>query len=92
MTANDKQVSGTHYKVPGAIEHWDIVIQHKLNYFEAAATKYIMRCRKKNGKADLEKALHFLEKYIEAWDEVTEHGLRAGDPIDPPDSYYKPTK
>ena len=82
MSANDKQVSGTHYKVPGATEHWDIVIQHKLNYFEGAATKYIMRCRKKNGKADLEKALHFLEKYIECYDSIVECGHRAGEVVE----------
>lgn len=69
--ANDKQVSGTHYKVDaGKVEHWDMVIQHQLNYFEGQITKYVMRCRKKNGIEDLKKAQHFLEKYIECYEQI----------------------
>lgn len=63
--ANDKQVGGGHYKTPGAVEHWDIVVQHDLDYFQGQITKYIMRWRDKNGVEDLEKARHFLDKYIE---------------------------
>lgn len=64
MAANSKQVGGAHYK-GSAIEHWDIVAQHNLDYFQGQITKYVMRWRKKNGIQDLEKAQHFLEKYIE---------------------------
>lgn len=71
-SANEKQVGGAHYKMPsGAVEHWDMVVQHNLNYFESMITKYVMRARKKNGKQDLEKALHFLEKYLEVYDRLT---------------------
>lgn len=65
MKANDRQVGGDHYKIPGAVEHWDIVAQHGLDYFQGQITKYVMRWREKNGVQDLEKALHFLQKYIE---------------------------
>lgn len=83
MGANDKQVSGTHYKMPeGMTEHWDMVIQHKLNYFEGQITKYVMRARKKNGKPDLEKALHFLEKYLECYDSIVYAPKHGGPPID----------
>src|SRR5690606_7409665 len=34
-------------------------------YFEGQVTKYVSRWRKKNGVQDLEKALHFLQKYLE---------------------------
>jgi hypothetical protein len=66
MAANDRQVAGSHYKGDGEkIEHWDIVEQHALDYFQGQITKYVMRWKKKNGVQDLHKAAHFLEKYIE---------------------------
>lgn len=65
MGANERQVGGSHYKKTGAIEHWDIVVQHELDYFQGQITKYVMRWRDKGGISDLEKAKHFLEKYIE---------------------------
>lgn len=65
MGANDRQVGGSHYKHEGAVEHWDIVAQWNLDYFQGQITKYVMRWRQKGGIQDLEKARHFLEKYIE---------------------------
>jgi hypothetical protein len=64
MTANERQVGGTHYKTGGE-EHWDRVRRLGLDYFQAQITKYVERCWKKNGVQDLEKARHFLDKYIE---------------------------
>ncbi len=64
MAANERQVGGSHYKT-GTIQHWDIVAQHKLDYFQGQVTKYVMRWKFKGGIQDLEKAQHFLEKYIE---------------------------
>jgi len=61
--ANKTQVAGSHYQ--SQIQHWDFVVANDLNYFEAQITKYVTRCRKKNGLQDLEKAQHFLAKYIE---------------------------
>ena len=67
MSANDKQVAGSHYKTmtPDIPQHWDIVALHSLDYFQGQITKYVMRWKNKNGIQDLQKALHFLEKYIE---------------------------
>lgn len=62
--ANKRQVGGSHYKDMG-IEHWDVVALNNLDYFQGQVTKYVMRWRGKNGIQDLEKARHFLEKYIE---------------------------
>lgn len=62
-TANDKQVDGDHYKSP--IQHWDYVVANDLDYFQGQITQYVGRWKKKNGIKDLEKAQHFLEKYIE---------------------------
>lgn len=69
MSANDKQVAGNHYGL-SAYQHWDIVVQFQLNYYEGQITKYVMRCRSKNGKQDLEKAKHFIEKYLEVYDKL----------------------
>lgn len=59
-TVNDTQVGGTHYK--GSYQHWDLVADLKLDYFEAQVTKYVTRHVKKNGREDLEKALHYAQK------------------------------
>lgn len=62
--ANNRQVGGSHYKEMG-IEHWDVVALDNLDYFQGQITKYVMRWRGKNGLEDLNKAKHFLDKYIE---------------------------
>ena len=61
--ANKRQVGGTHYK--NRIQHWDWVSSNGLDYFQGQITKYVARWKYKNGIEDLEKAQHFLEKYIE---------------------------
>lgn len=64
--ANKRQVAGEHYRVNGAeLQHWDIVEMFRLDYFQGQVTKYLFRWRHKNGVEDLEKAAHYLEKYIE---------------------------
>jgi hypothetical protein len=63
MNANERQVGGNHYQAP--FQHWDLVQRLGLGYFEGQVTKYVTRHRKKNGRQDAEKALHFLEKLIE---------------------------
>lgn len=78
MAANDRQVGGSHYAVEGRVQHWDIVAQHGLDYFQGQITKYVMRWRKKNGIQDLKKAQHFLEKYIE----LQEQEIRNGPKVD----------
>lgn len=64
--ANQRQEGGSHYKMSeGVLEHWDIVAQHELSYFQGNITKYVMRYKKKNGIEDLKKARHYLDKLIE---------------------------
>jgi len=67
--ANERQVAGTHYGLTN-YQHWDMVVEHQLNYFQGQITKYVMRAPKKHGKQDLEKAMHFLEKYLEVYDKL----------------------
>lgn len=73
MSANDKQVGGEHYKNEGE-QHWDRIYRlYGRGYFVGCATKYIERYDKKNGKQDLEKAIHFIEKLIELEYPLKEH-------------------
>lgn len=60
MSANNKQVGGTHYDTD--YQHWDFMCDIEASYLIGCATKYICRWRKKNGVQDLEKARHFIEK------------------------------
>lgn len=62
--ANSRQVGGDHYKLR-KFQHWDMVAMFDLDYFQGQITKYVIRWKDKNGLQDLEKAQHFLEKYIE---------------------------
>lgn len=64
ISANDRQVGGTHYK-KGSIQHWDLVHALGLHYLQGCATKYVTRWKEKNGAQDLEKALHYIDKIIE---------------------------
>lgn len=71
MTANDRQIGGTHYATTdGKPQHWDLVILYSLDYFQAQITKYLLRWKTKHSTPekrleDLKKARHFLDKYIE---------------------------
>ncbi len=72
MSANSKQIGGRHYAGSGGIQHWDLIynvlpdVFH--GYFLGCASKYVGRSRKKHGREDLEKGLHFVEKYRELLD------------------------
>jgi hypothetical protein len=63
MTANERQVGGTHYK--SEVQHWDFAADAGLGYFEGTITKYLARYRKKHGLQDLAKAEHYTEKLLE---------------------------
>ena len=66
MSANDKQIAGTHYQTAGGgIQHWDYCDANDVPYLESACTKYVLRWREKNGLQDLLKAQHYLQKRIE---------------------------
>jgi len=63
--ASASQIGGKHY-TKLAIQPWDYVIANDLDYFQGSIIKYVTRWRDKGGIDDLKKAIHFLEKYIEA--------------------------
>jgi hypothetical protein len=89
--ANESQVGGSHYA--GKTQHWDYVVDNDLDYFQGQITKYVTRCRKKNGKQDLEKAKHFIEKYLEIYDKMypaivkDEQSLKTGATVEYPSTF-----
>ena len=68
MSANDKQVSGNHYKEQ-QIQPWDYIIQNNIGYMEGNIIKYVSRWKEKGGVDDLRKAKHYIEKLIEIAEE-----------------------
>lgn len=65
LNANTKQIGGTYYQTP--IQPWDFIVANDLGFLEGNAIKYIARHRKKNGREDLEKAIHYLQKALEVF-------------------------
>jgi hypothetical protein len=76
VSANAKQVGGTHYKDTGGecpkcghrLEHWDIAWMFRFNCFQYIITKWLWRKKGPEGRpllADLEKVVHAAQKYIE---------------------------
>jgi hypothetical protein len=63
MSANDKQMGGSHYLK--AIQPWDYIAANGLDFFEGNIVKYVTRWRQKGGVEDLRKARHYLDKLIE---------------------------
>jgi hypothetical protein len=62
---NETQIGGQHYReANSAYQHWDLVADYGLNYFLGVMTKYVCRWHKKNGLQDLEKAKHYLQKFM----------------------------
>lgn len=63
-SALKKQIGGHHYKgMP--IQHVVFCQKNGFHWCEAAAMKYIVRHRQKNGRQDVEKAIHYLELLLE---------------------------
>ena len=64
MKALDKQVDGGHYKsLP--IQPVEYCQKNKLQFCESSVIKYVTRHREKNGRADIEKAIHFCELLLD---------------------------
>lgn len=64
VSALDKQVSGNHYK-DCKIQPVEYIQANNLSYLEGNVIKYTTRHSKKNGKADILKAIHYLELILE---------------------------
>lgn len=58
------QVGGAHYKTM-KIQHVEFIHANGIPYIEANAIKYICRHKQKNGRQDIEKAIHYLQILLE---------------------------
>lgn len=56
------QEGGDHYQAE--YQHWDWVTDIGMGYLPGNATKYVARWRKKNGVADLRKAMTYVDKMV----------------------------
>ena len=63
MKPFDKQIGGDHYRSMD-IQPSEFIYRNGLSWYEGNAVKYICRHRLKGGRADLEKAIHYLEMLI----------------------------
>jgi hypothetical protein len=63
-SALDKQISGNHYK-GCKIQPVEYIQANELDYLQGNVIKYVTRHKLKNGKADIEKAIHYLELILE---------------------------
>ncbi len=66
MDAKSRQVGGNHYQLP--IQPVDFIVKNDIPFREANVIKYVVRHKSKNGKKDLEKAMHYLQMLIEDYD------------------------
>ena len=64
MSTYNKQIAGSHYK-KFKIQPSKFINDNKLLFAEGNAIKYICRHPHKNGREDLEKAMHYIEVIIE---------------------------
>lgn len=64
MKATDKQVGGSHYK-DLSIQPVQYIHANGLSFLEGNVVKYITRHKTKNGRADVEKALHYCQLILE---------------------------
>jgi hypothetical protein len=64
LSANQTQVGGSHYK-DMKIQPVDYIHANGIGFIEGSVIKYVSRHKSKNGKQDLEKAIHFLQLLIE---------------------------
>lgn len=55
-----EQVGGSHYK-DSPIQPVEYSHANKLGFIEGSVVKYVSRHRQKNGRQDIEKAIHFLK-------------------------------
>lgn len=67
MTAKDIQIGGSHYK-DMVIQPGEFIRANGIGWYEGNAIKYVCRHKAKNGKQDLEKAIHYLQLAMEEYE------------------------
>ena len=81
MTASHRQVGGAHYATL-TIQPSEFIQRNQLGWCEGNAIKYVCRHGSKNGRQDIEKAIHYLQLLLE-WEYPNA-------PIDPPACSHPP--
>lgn len=74
VTADARQVGGSHYKDMG-VQPWDAMQswmsqEEFVGMLRGNAIKYVARCNAKGGVEDIKKARHYLDKLIEVLEGV----------------------
>jgi hypothetical protein len=64
LTASKSQVGGGHYRAL-AIQPSEFIHRNGLGWCEGNAIKYVCRHKAKNGRQDIEKAIHYLQLLLE---------------------------
>jgi hypothetical protein len=62
--ASSVQVGGAHYK-DFAIQPGEFIHRNGIGFLEGNVIKYVCRHKNKNGKQDLEKAIHYLQLLLQ---------------------------
>ena len=70
MKHNQKQVGGNHYSRM-QIQPIDYIVQNDIPYREANVIKYVTRHKFKNGKEDIDKAIHYLEMLLADYEKTS---------------------
>ncbi len=83
MSANDRQVGGSHYATR-ELQPWDAITQWGCGFLDGNVIKYVVRFRQKNGLQDLQKARHYLDKMIEIEEAKLEEARKVTEPVVPP--------
>jgi hypothetical protein len=64
VSASKSQVGGGHYK-DLAIQPGEFIHRNRIGFLEGNVIKYVCRHRNKNGRQDIEKAIHYLQLLLE---------------------------
>lgn len=64
MKASEKQIGGNHYQHM-KIKPTEFILANNIPFLEGNVIKYVCRHKHKNGKEDIEKAIHYLQLLLE---------------------------
>lgn len=64
IQATNEQIGGNHYK-SCKIQPTEFIHANNIPFIEGNVIKYVCRHRQKNGKQDIEKAIHYLKLLLE---------------------------
>ena len=64
MKASEQQIGGNHYQHM-KIKPTEFILANNIPFLEGNVIKYVCRHKHKNGKEDIEKAIHYLQLLLE---------------------------